>query len=203
MQLAPDYPVRTNRLKLRPLSPADAGGLLRYRSREDVCRFVPFEPMTAQRVAERLQGVWSRTAIAAEGEALSLGVELSATGRLIGDVMLCLVSDEHRGGEIGWVFDPASSGRGYATEAAHALLHLGFDILGLHRVVARVDSRNGASLAVGDRLGMRREAHLRSNEWFKGAWSDEIDAALLEAEWAAQHSAGPQSCRWPLARGRH
>lgn len=29
---------------------------------------------------------------------------------------------------------------------------------------------------------MRREAHLISNEWFKGAWSDEIDYAMLETE---------------------
>jgi RimJ/RimL family protein N-acetyltransferase len=134
-----------------------------------------------------------------DGEALILGVELTATGRIIGDVMLAFHSAEHRGGELGWVLDPAHSGHGYATEAAHALMHLAFDKLGLHRVTARVDSRNDASLRLGDRLGMRREAHLVSNEWFKGAWSDEIDLALLEDESAGMHPAGPRSCAWPLA----
>ena len=117
--------------------------------------------------------------------------------------MLFFHSVEHRSGEIGWVFHPGYSGRGYATEASHALLHLAFDELGLHRVIARVDARNEASLRLADRLGMRREAHLVSNEWFKGVWSDEIDFAVLEHEWAVVHADGPRSCAWPLAEAPH
>jgi RimJ/RimL family protein N-acetyltransferase len=166
---------------------ADTDDLLAYRSLEEVCRFVPYEPMTAHDIAEKLHTGWSRTTIDAEGQALHLGAELIATGQLIGDVMLAFESAEHRSGEIGWVFHPGHSGHGYATEAAHAVLHLAFEQLGLHRVIARVDARNVASLRLGDRLGMRREAHLISNEWFKGDWSDEIDFALLEDEWAGQH----------------
>lgn len=198
MELRPKYPVATARLLLRPLSTADTEGRVAYRSLEEVCRFVPFESMDAEVIAEKLAGGWSRRVIMGEGEALTVGVELAATGQVIGDVMLLFGSAEHRGGEIGWVFHPGHSGHGYATEAAHAMLHLAFDQLGLHRVIARVDVRNDASLRLGDRLGMRREALLVSNEWFKGAWSDEIDLALLEDEWAVQHAAGPRSCSWPL-----
>jgi RimJ/RimL family protein N-acetyltransferase len=187
VRLSPHYPILTSRLRLRPLVAADTDDLLAYRSLEEVCRFVPFEPMTAHDVAEKLQAGWSRTTIDAEGQALHLGAELIATGQLIGDVMLAFQSAEHRSGEIGWVFHPGHSGHGYATEAAHAVLHLAFEQLGLHRVIARVDARNEASLRLGERLGMRREAHLISNEWFKGNWSDEIDFALLEDEWAGQH----------------
>jgi RimJ/RimL family protein N-acetyltransferase len=109
--------------------------------------------------------------------------------------MLSFTSAQHRGGEVGWVLNPDHSGRGYATEAAHAVLHLAFDGLGLHRVVARVDARNDPSLRLAARLGMRREVHLMANEWFKGEWSDEIDFALLEDAWEAQHQlAGPTWC---------
>ena len=73
------------------------------------------------------------------------------------------------------------------------MLHLAFDQLGLHRVVARVDARNDASQRLAARLGMRREAHLVANEWFKGEWSDEVDFALLEDEWEAQHQRGAPS----------
>ena len=45
---------------------------------------------------------------------------------------------------------------------------------------------------------MRREAHQVSNEWFKGKWTDELDYALLESEWADQHRDGLSSCSWPL-----
>jgi RimJ/RimL family protein N-acetyltransferase len=203
VELQPEYPVVTERLLLRPLSFADAEALLAYRSLPEVCRFVPFHPMTGEVIAERLRSSWSRRAIEAEGDALTLGVELGECGRVIGDVVLFFRSAEHRGGEVGWVFHPEHSGRGYATEATHALLHLAFDQLGLHRVTARVDSRNDASLRLAARLGMRREAHLVSNEYFKGEWTDEIDVALLEEEWAAQHRAGPRSCAWPLAIPSH
>lgn len=199
VELRPEYPVATDRLLLRPLSHGDARDLLAYRSLEEVCRFVPFDPMDTEVIAEKLRGGWSRDAIVAEGDALTLGVALATTGRVIGDVMLFYRSAEHRGGEIGWVFHPDHSGHGYATEASHALLHLAFDQLGLHRVIARVDSRNHASLRLAARLRMRREAHLVSNEWFKGEWSDEIDLALLEDEWAEQHSSGSKSCSWPVA----
>jgi len=92
-------------------------------------------------------------------------------------------SEVHRSGEIGWILNPAFSGMGYATEAARALLGLAFEELGLHRVVARIDADNGPSIRVAKRLGMRQEAHLVRNEWFKGAWTDEIDFAMLEEEW--------------------
>ena len=65
------------------------------------------------------------------------------------------------------------------------MLRLGFDGLRLHRIIARVDARNTASAAVLRRLGMRQEAYLRENEWFKGEWTDEIDFAILESEWRA------------------
>jgi RimJ/RimL family protein N-acetyltransferase len=198
VELLPDYPVATARLRLRPLAAADVDGLVAYRSLESVCRYVPFEPMGAEVVGKRLAGDWSRTAITAEGDALTLGVELADEEQLIGDVVLFLRSAEHRGGEVGWVFHPGYSGCGYATEAAHALLHLAFDQLGLHRVIARVDARNEASLRLADRLGMRREARLIRNEWFKVGWSDEIDFALLEDEWVTQHASRPSWCARPF-----
>jgi RimJ/RimL family protein N-acetyltransferase len=73
------------------------------------------------------------------------------------------------------------------------MLELGFDALGLHRIIGRIDARNDASAAVLRRVGMRQEAVLVENEWFKGEWSTEIDFAILEHEWRAR--------REPAGRG--
>lgn len=189
MVLRPAYPVRTARLRLRPLTTADTGALLAYRSLADTCRYVPFEPMTPDIVRHRLDTMWAVTELTDEGQALTLGAELAATGELIGDVVLFWHSRRHRSGELGYILNPAHAGRGYATEAARAVLRLGFEDLGLHRIVARVDERNESSAKLARRLGMRQEARLVRNEWFKGDWSTELDFAMLAEEWPT-HRAG-------------
>lgn len=183
-------PIRTARLVLRPLTEDDVHALVSYRSLAEVCRYVPFEPMGARQVLERFRPHFGRAGLGAQGESMVLGVARADTGTLIGDVLVHWSSEEHRSAEVGYVFHPAHGGHGYATEAVHRVLHLVFDDLGLHRVTARVDLRNTASARVLRRLGMREEAHLRENEWFKGGWSDELDFGILEHEWRAQHADG-------------
>jgi RimJ/RimL family protein N-acetyltransferase len=82
--------------------------------------------------------------------------------------MLRLKSLESRQGEIGWSLHPDAQGRGLATEGAREMLRIGFDELGLHRIVAGCDSRNTASLRVMERLGMRREAEFVDYEYCQG-----------------------------------
>jgi RimJ/RimL family protein N-acetyltransferase len=185
--LAPDYPVRTKRLLLRPLTLADADALHTYQSRADVCRYIPYEPRSREEILDRLNDpARTRATLDGEGQALLLALIRRDTGELVGDVMLFWRSAEHRTGEIGYVVSPDHQGSGFATEAAGALLDLAFAGLGLHRVIARIDERNVASAAVLRRLGMRQEARLVENEWFKGEWSTEVDFAMLDHEWRAR-----------------
>jgi RimJ/RimL family protein N-acetyltransferase len=183
--LRPSYPIRTPRLLLRPLEAADTPALLAYRSRPDVCRYVPFEPMDEAGVAARLSNQWARTELDDEGQGLVLGIVEAAGGVLVGDVMLFWHSRVHAGGEIGYMQNPDFGGRGYVTEACRALLQLGFESLGLHRIVANIDERNDASARVARRLGMRQEARLVDNEWFKGEWTTGLDFAILADEFRA------------------
>jgi RimJ/RimL family protein N-acetyltransferase len=179
--LRPDYPIATERLLLRPLVAEDALAVHAYQSREDVCRYIPYNPRSMDEVAAWLSS--ARSSIDEAGQAILLAVVRAADNVLVGDVMLAWRSAEHGTGEVGYVLDPRHTGNGYATEATNAMLQLGFSGLGLHRIIARIDARNVASARVLQRLGMRQEAYLRENEWFKGEWSDEIDFAVLASEW--------------------
>jgi RimJ/RimL family protein N-acetyltransferase len=183
--LNPSYPIETERLLLRPLDPrGDVDAVHAYQSREDVCRYIPYFPRNRQQVADRLADRdRTRSTLDAEGQAINVAVVVRESGALIGDVMLFWKSAEHRGGEIGYVLNPDHAGNGYATEACRALLSLAFDDLDLHRVIGRIDARNASSAAVLRRLGMRQEAVLVENEFFKGEWTTEIDFAILAAEW--------------------
>jgi RimJ/RimL family protein N-acetyltransferase len=189
--LRPTYPLETKRLRLRPLGVDDLESLLEYHSSPDVHRFLPMGPMDANVVESRISsGPWSWTTIEDERDAIMLGVELIETGALIGDVMLAWVSRTHGCGEIGYVLNPRHAGHGYAAEASNELLRVGFEDLGLHRVIARVVDGNEASLALAERLGMRREAHLVKSwhPWWEGGWMDEIHLAILRSEWESRAS---------------
>jgi aminoglycoside 6'-N-acetyltransferase len=65
------------------------------------------------------------------------------------------------------------------------LLDYAFETLDLHRASALIDTRNVASAAVAEKLGLRREAEFRENEWFKGEWTSTWIYAILADEWRA------------------
>ena len=128
-RLDPDYPVLTERLLLRPVDPArDTAAMHSYRSRDDVCRYVPFEPGTLEQMADRLADPErTRSVIDAEGQVLALMVERRDTGEVIGDLVLFWHSAADGHAEIGYVLHPDHAGRGFATEAAAALVGLAFE----------------------------------------------------------------------------
>ncbi|WP_238161543.1 GNAT family N-acetyltransferase [Micromonospora endolithica] len=185
--LTPSLPLRTERLDLRPFTASDLAALHAYFSLPELHRYVeiggpPADLDVTRAVLERRR---RRTALAEVGDVVQLAVVLRETGQLVGDVVLIWRSAEHRQGEVGYVLHPDHQGHGYVGEAAAAMLALGFDTFDLHRIVGRIDARNTASARVLERLGMRREAHLRENEMIRGEWTDEVVYAMLAREWHA------------------
>lgn len=183
-------PIETERLLLRPLGADDLDAVHAYQSRPEVTRFLLWEPRTREETRQALAKRLDAKLPERDGEALHLAVVRRDTGKLTGDVVLWVTSQEHRQGEIGYVFHPDHQGQGFGREAARELLRIGFEELGLHRIVGRLDARNGASARLLERLGMRREAHFRENEFVKGEWTDEAVYAILAAEWRAAGERG-------------
>ncbi|HEY1529448.1 MAG TPA: GNAT family protein, partial [Galbitalea sp.] len=107
--------------------------------------------------------------------------------RVIGDIYFTISNVENSKGEIGWTLHPDFQGRGYAAEAAGAVLELAFRRIRLHRVVAELDPRNDGSVGLCRRLGMREEALFVKDLWFKGEWADTGMYAILRDEWEALH----------------
>jgi RimJ/RimL family protein N-acetyltransferase len=164
------------------MTAADVDDVHAYQSREDVCRYLPFTPRTRDEVAAKLPERFASRPLAEQDDCWQIAIDLD--GRVIGDVFLFLRSVEHAGGEVGWSLHPDFEGRGYVTEAAAALVTLAFGGVGLHRLIARLDARNERSAALCRRLGMRHEATLLEDVWFRGAWRDTACFALLDREWA-------------------
>lgn len=172
----------TDRLVIRPLTINDLARHHAVFSNPVVVRFLYEEPCDLPRAQEHLVRR-CKVDLPEEGEWLTLGVGVRDDGPLIGEVALTLLSVVNRQCEIGYVFDPAYSGCGYATEAAALMVEVAFSVLNAHRVSARLDARNEGSRRLLGRLGMRQEGHFIENEFVKGEWTDESIYAILEDEW--------------------
>jgi RimJ/RimL family protein N-acetyltransferase len=181
--LRPAYPLQTDRLTLRPFHLDDLDALYAIQSRPDVSRYLYWEPRSRLQVRDVLDRKARQSVLYDEGQVITLAVVWREIDKLVGEVNLSWLSRQFRQGEIGFVFHPDYHGKGLAREAAEVMLRLGFNGLGLHRIIGRCDGRNAASAALLERLGMRREAHFVENEFVKGEWCDEYVYAMLAREW--------------------
>jgi RimJ/RimL family protein N-acetyltransferase len=180
---APDWPLETERLLMRPHVRDDLEAYHAVRADPEVVLYLYEDVLTLEKAREKLDLLMRSTALAGEDDWIDAAIVVRDTGEYAGDVAFHWVSVQHRTGEVGFVIDPAHQGQGYATEAARAMLDWGFGSFGLHRIIGRTEARNEASARVLERLGMRREALLVENEWVKGEWQSELVYAILDREW--------------------
>ena len=170
--------LETPRLVLRRISLADWPAIHGYMSDPIVTRWLPEGPLDEAQTQAFARKNAGRSARA-------VAVTLRESGQLVGH-MVFHPWFGHATHEIGWVISPTCQGRGYATEAAHALVDFAFRALGCHRVVATCQPENVASWRVMEKLGMRREAHFRQGLYQEtGEWWDEYFYALLADEYFA------------------
>jgi RimJ/RimL family protein N-acetyltransferase len=149
-----DHVLTTQRLVLRPVTEQDHDVLLAHWTLPDVRRFL-FDGavLSAGEIAGTIED--SARDFAASGYGVWL-IREHDRAELIGTAGLRPLED--LGLEVFYSLAPASWGRGYATEAARAVVEHALGPLGLPEVLAEVDEGNAASVAVVDRLGMTQFA---------------------------------------------
>ncbi|WP_344887539.1 GNAT family N-acetyltransferase, partial [Streptosporangium longisporum] len=104
--LTPTYPIRTERLILRPYTPDDLDALHAIQRLPEVTRYLYWEPRTRTESEKSLHTKMAQTRLLEEGQTLTLAAELATTGQLVGDGMLHWYSSRHRGAELGYVLHP-------------------------------------------------------------------------------------------------
>ncbi|HEV7386876.1 MAG TPA: GNAT family N-acetyltransferase [Phenylobacterium sp.] len=180
--LKPWFPIRTVRLLLREFREGDFDDVHQYAADPAVARFMDWGPNVVEETVEHMdrkreeQGRWPR-------DEVTLAVEHLADAKVIGSIRLAVSDRPNLAGDFGYSFASAYWRQGYATEAARAVVNVGFRLLGLHRIWAECDPENLGSWGVMEKLGMRREGHLRDSKLIKGAWRDRYLYAVLANEW--------------------
>jgi len=179
--------IETARLVLREMRQSDAADLLEYQSNPDIVRYIPWPVGTEETVQLHIEKMLanSKALPLQEGEYLVLVWELKESGKVIGQSNISMQSKEDLRGEVGWVTHQDFQRQGFAYEASLAMLEFGFEKMGLHRIVAEMDTRVAGSAEVAKKLGMRKEAEFREVEFFKGEWCDMWLYAILKSEFEA------------------
>lgn len=177
-----EIPNYTKRLRIDKLDIGNASAMYRYRSDPDIAKYQNWEPSDVEEIESFINGLDS-IEFGQPGAWYQLGIFIKESDELIGDLGIHVQAEDSKQAEVGITLSGKYHGKGLASEAFTALLGLLFGQLELHRVFGSVDPRNTPSMALMQRVGMRKEAHLRESLWFKGSWVDDIIYAMLEREY--------------------
>ncbi|MFG3642874.1 GNAT family N-acetyltransferase [Micromonospora sp. NPDC047762] len=195
--------VRTERLELRPVRDEDIDRILEYRNLPQVTRWL----LRTQVDPASFRAAWRRAAADPDDHSMAATLD----GVVIGTVSLDVVNGMGQPGmpprteaHLGYIFDPAYGGNGYATEAVTAVVAYAFDRLSIRRITAGCFADNLASVRILEKVGMRREQYGVGDSWHAElGWVDGCTYALL-AE--ARHREGPPpehpAASMPVPRAR-
>lgn len=175
--------IETTRLVLRPFAPGDAADLLAYLHQPVASCFLSL-------ALADLQAAQEEAAARSQNEH-SVAVCLRSSGQLIGDLF---AEPEDDTVSVGWNFNPAFFGQGYAHEAAAALFAHLFTVRAARRLYAYVEDTNTASQRLCERLGMRQEGLFKEFISFRNdasgtpLYENTLQYALLRHEWVSRSS---------------
>lgn len=169
----------SDRLIIRRFVKEDWQDLYEYLSDKDVVKFEPYGTFSKEEAIKE--------AVSRSESNFFYAVALKNSGKVIGN--LTFFEEDFNTFELGYVFNRKYQGKGYASEAARALVDYAFKNMGARRVIAMCSPKNTPSWKLMERLNMRREGHLLQNVYFKTdeqynpIWMDTYLYGILKDEW--------------------
>ncbi|MCP3934632.1 MAG: GNAT family N-acetyltransferase [Actinomycetia bacterium] len=177
--------IRTDRLILRWPRLSDAAAAFERRRLPEVARYQDWEmPYTLERAEQRTAEVadmdgpqdnkwWSLTV-----------VDAADPQQILGDLAIAITWGG-RTAQIGYTFHPDHWGRGYATEAAQALIRWLFTDLGVSRIESELHPDNAPSARVVETCGLVFEGLTRQSFWVGDRCSDNMLYGMVRSDWEA------------------
>jgi len=182
--------LQTARLLLRDFVESDAVEANAYEADPAVVRYAAHGVRSLADSREQIRALLADAASKSR-KTFDFALVQREHGSLIGRCGIQLSELEHSEAMLWYVLARKEWGRGYAVEAAQAVIAFAFEQLRLHRVFVDIDPRNSASLGVAKKLGLRREGHFLETTWVKGEWTDTVVFALLDREYRARNLKAP------------
>jgi RimJ/RimL family protein N-acetyltransferase len=173
--------IETHNLFIRRFNDTDSNDLYEYLSNPEIYAYEPGQPISlseAERIAkDRSEGIDFYAVVLKENQ------------KMIGHLYFKQI-DPHvmMTWELGYIFNPSYQRKGYASEAARALIEYAFPKYKVHRIMAKCDPKNPASWKLLEKIGFQREGHFiqhatfRNDEAGKPIWHDAYEYGLLKED---------------------
>ena len=172
--------LRTARARLRPVRVEDAEALLDIYGDSESVKYLGRPPGTLEEVQKRISRMVEDIA---RGEAAFWVLTDPDDDRALAYLGFFRWDVPHQTAELGYVLDRSRWGQGLMSEVLPMLVRFGFEQLGLHRMDARVEPENGASVRLLKKLGFKDEGMLRERTLHAdGSRSDLALLGLLRPE---------------------
>lgn len=159
--------LHTSRCLLRQIVASDQGDIYRGLSDPEVVRYYGVRFDTYEATAQQMawyEELWEK------GTGMWWAVCAQDTGEFMGAIGLNDLKMEHRRAEVGFWLLPGWQGQGIMQEVLPEVVKYAFNVMGLHRLEALVESENGPSVRVLQGCGFRHEGTMRECEWKDGRW---------------------------------
>ncbi|MCA9972146.1 MAG: GNAT family N-acetyltransferase [Anaerolineales bacterium] len=178
--------LRTARLVLRPLTPADADALFPIFADAETMRFMPSPPhRDARETRAQLAADMGRAGACHWGIYVGEGAAPVGMVNYLGETAVP---------GMGYVLRREYWGQGITAEACRAVLAYGFETLGYDRVELWIDETNAASQRVAQKLGFRLRGQLAMKYGHHAQHHVMFVYGLWAAEWRGE--APPQRTRF-------
>ncbi len=144
--------VESKRVRIRQLCNKDLAAFQKYRDREDVARFQSWVEWTTREAQAFIRNM-KNVDLVRIGEWIQVGIALSESDELIGDIGIWQHRHQPEVAQIGYTIDPEFQQQGFAREAVAATcVHL-FEAYKIKKILATVDTRNVPSMRLLHALG--------------------------------------------------
>ena len=177
--------LETPRLTLRKVRMSDAADVYLYAKDPEVARHVLWEPHRS--ILDSRGFIRFLMYQYRNGMPGSWGIELKATGRIIGTIGYMSYNADNATVEVGYSIAREHWGKGLMTEALVAVIDESFRTLDLHRIEALHFTDNPASGRVMEKCCMQHEGNMRQRVNCKGVFRDVEMWGILRSDWKKQH----------------
>jgi len=172
----------TPRLIIRRFTPLDLDDYIAYQSHPEVTRYSGSAPMSRDE-ARQFLATQEKAGDSRKDHFHTFAIEHAADRKVIGDVGFWIGSDLKDQADLGFQFHPDYHGKGYAFEAARAVMGFGFSHWNLLRITAGCSNRNEPSMRLIERLGLHRNEQIGDTKMIDGELHQSAHFSITYDQW--------------------